>query len=277
MNGLQQGIKWLAIALAAVIICAMVTAMAGGVWLLSCVFDGIYRSEVGETEIVTELESREKISGLDIELKAANLEIRTGSELKVETDNDQAKIDWEENTLRIRDEDFHLFFDRVDAHIIIYMPENVKLETVKLEAGAGQVVIDRLAAARVDLDLGAGRTEIGELVASGSAKVKSGAGALEIKGGELAKLDFDMGVGRASIRSRLTGDSKIRAGVGKLELTLLGEEDDYRVEVEQGIGGLTQDGISLRNPAGKNVVKIDGGIGAISLKLEQIVTENREN
>lgn len=277
MNGLQQGIKWFAIALAAVIICAMVTAMAGGLWLLSCVFDGTYRSEVGETEIVTELESREKISGLDIELKAANLEIRTGSELKVETDNDRAKIDWEENTLRIRDEDFHLFFDRVDAHIIIYMPENVELETVKLEAGAGQVVIDRLVAARVDLDLGAGRTEIGELVASESAKVESGAGALEIKGGELAKLDFDMGVGRASIRSRLTGDSKIRAGVGKLELTLLGEEDDYRVEVEQGIGGLTQDGISLRNPAGKNVVKIDGGIGAISLKLEQIVTENREN
>lgn len=277
MNGLQQGIKWFAIALAAVIICAMVTAMAGGLWLLSCVFDGTHGSEVGETEIVTELESREKISGLDIELKAANLEIRTGSELKVETDNDRAKINWEENTLRIRDEDFHLFFDRVDAHIIIYMPENVELETVKLEAGAGQVVIDRLVAARVDLDLGAGRTEIGELVASESAKVKSGAGALEIKGGELAKLDFDMGVGRASIRSRLTGDSKIRAGVGKLELTLLGEEDDYRVEVEQGIGGLTQDGISLRNPAGENVVKIDGGIGAISLKLEQIVTENREN
>lgn len=275
MNGLQQGVKWFAIALAAVIICAMVTAMAGGLWLLSAVFDEVGAGEISEVEMVTDVDGQEEIDDLDIKLKAANLEIKSGPELKVETDNDEVKTIWQGNKLTVRDENSHWFFGHVDTHIIIYVPEDMKLETVKVEAGAGQVVIERLAATRVDLDLGAGRTEIGELVASESAKVKSGAGALEIKGGELAKLDFDMGVGRASVRSRLVSDSKIDAGVGKLELTLLGMEDDYRVEVDQGIGGMTQEGISLRNPKGKNLVKINGGVGAIVLRLEP--AEAREN
>lgn len=275
MNGLQQGVKWFAIALAAVIICAMVTAMAGGLWLLSAVFDEAGAGEISEVEVVTDVDGQEEIDDLDIKLKAANLEIKSGSELKVETDDDEVKTTWQGNKLTVRDENSHWFFGHVDTHIIIYVPEDMKLEMVKVEAGAGQVVIERLVATRVDLDLGAGRTEIGELVASESAKVKSGAGALEIKGGELAKLDFNMGVGRASVRSRLMGDSKIDAGVGKLELTLLGVEDDYRVEVDQGIGGMTQEGISLRNPKGKNLVKINGGVGAIVLRLEP--AEAREN
>lgn len=275
MNGLQQGVKWFAIALAAVIICAMVTAMAGGLWLLSAVFDEVGAGEISEVEMVTDVDGQEEIDDLDIKLKAANLEIKSGPELKVETDNDEVKTIWQGNKLTVRDENSHWFFGHVDTRIIIYVPEDMKLETVKVEAGAGQVVIERLVATKVDLDLGAGRTEIGELVASESAKVKSGAGALEIKGGELAKLDFDMGVGRASVRSRLVSDSKIDAGVGKLELTLLGMEDDYRVEVDQGIGGMTQEGISLRNPKGKNLVKINGGVGAIVLRLEPV--EAREN
>lgn len=267
MNGAQRAIKWFAIALAVMIIGAIISVVTGAIWVLGYVFGNGYSTEIVEMGPVAGWQEQATVTVLDIELKAANLQIKTGAELKVETNSERVKSEWQGETLKISDEEFRWFFNQAGYEVVVYLPGNLALNEVKIDAGAGRVQIERLAAERVELSLGAGKVEIGYLQATESAKISGGAGQTDVWNGAINDLDFDMGVGKTSLRSKLSGEAKIHAGVGKLDLTLVGEADDYRVTFDQGIGSLKQDGISLDNAEGKNLVEIDGGVGAVDLKL----------
>jgi len=266
MRGAQNAVKWLAIALAVAIIGGIISATMGVFWVLGYVFgDTPSVSEGGMTPVVDVTEST-KISRLNIELKAANLRIVTGEALKVEANSERVKSTYNGDTLTVNDEGFRFLVDKAGYEVVISVPKDWQFSEVKLDAGAGTVSIGRLAADRVDLSLGAGRTEIDYLLAKTQAKINGGAGKTEIRDGEIANLDFDMGVGKASLRAKLTGKANIDAGVGKLELILVGAEDDYRVQVDKGLGSFYHEGLSLDNPNGKTLVEIDGGVGAMEVK-----------
>lgn len=267
MNGAQRAIKWFAIALAVMIIGAIISAVTGVIWVLGYVLGDGYDYANTEMGSVSGWEEQTQITTLDIELKVANLQIKTGEELKVEANSERVKSEWQGETLKISDDGSRWTFNQASYEVVIYLPEDLVLDEVKIDAGAGQMQIEHLVAERVGLSLGAGKAEIGDLRVKTSAKISGGAGKTEILNGEIKNLDFDMGVGKTSLRVKLSGDTKINAGVGKLDLVLIGEEDDYRVTFDQGIGSLKQDGISLNNPDGKNLVEIDGGVGAVDLKL----------
>ena len=84
---------------------------------------------------------------------------------------------------------------------------------------------------------------------------------------ELANLDLDIGVGEAELKSRLTGSCSIDYGVGELELTLAGTQEDYCITLDKGVGTATLDGVKMTGGAvygdGETFIGIDGGIGEI--------------
>lgn len=268
MSGAQRAIKWFAVALAVIIIGAIFSVVTGAVWVIGNVLCDGYGSDNTEMDLVAGWQEQADLAILEIELKAANLQIKTGDELKVEANNERVQTVWEGNKLKISDEGFRLFVDKAGYEVVVYLPKDLTLDEVRIDAGAGKISIEQLVAERVDLSLGAGKAEVLYLAANKQARISGGAGKTDIRDGVLTNLDFDMGVGMTSLRAKLEGDAKIDAGVGKLELILLGEEDDYRVTFDQGIGSLNQNGISLNNPKGEYLVEIDGGVGAVELRLE---------
>lgn len=273
MQAAQRVIKWLAVAFGIFLIGVILSVLVGVGYIMSEIFDGFDGWEDGEqTEVEIEAGEVEEFAGEVRELKAdfkgTNLKIVSGNELKVETNNDRIRVKRNGESLVIQeDEGGAIFHGMESVQAVVYLPQGVEgLEKAEIVMGAGSLEISDLKAEELKLELGAGRTEIDGLEVARKAEVDGGAGMFELRNGEIRNLDFEMGVGNVSLSARLLGRSKISAGMGRLELELIGGENDYNVSFEQGLGSFLQEGISLNNPQGRNYVEIEGGVGAVVLK-----------
>ena len=60
-------------------------------------------------------------------------------------------------------------------------------------------------------------------------------------------------------------------------ITLIGNKDDYKLDLEKGLGSITVDGKDVSDFGssgnGTNKVDISGGIGAINVRFEEEKTE----
>jgi len=83
---------------------------------------------------------------------------------------------------------------------------------------------------------------------------------------------MDSGVGETIIRAILTGKSTISGGVGKIELDIHGYARDYSIKPSIGIGTIILNGKKCVSDEtygdGDYSIKIDGGIGEISIKTK---------
>ena len=125
----------------------------------------------------------------------------------------------------------------------------------------------------LELKLGAGDVEIAKLTVEDSARIEGGAGKLSIADGALRNLNLNMGVGELNLTAALLGENDLTFGVGSSNLTLLGSREDYRLEIERGIGSIMVDGDSIGNiqnsGEGKNHVEIEGGVGSVDLSFRE--------
>ena len=98
-------------------------------------------------------------------------------------------------------------------------------------------------------------------------------GNIIINNGSIYNLDMDLGIGKTTITSILTGENEIDTGVGKLELNLIGSQNDYTLDISKGIGSISLDGKDLKDEekvgTGSSLVKIDGGVGSIEIKMKE--------
>lgn len=103
---------------------------------------------------------------------------------------------------------------------------------------------------------------------TGEAEIDGGAGSIKIVDGSIANLDADTGVGEFILRARLSGSSKLDHGIGKADISLVGDESDYTITINKGIGEATLDGKSVSGGTygnGTSQVDIDCGIGEINV------------
>lgn len=284
MNGSGRAIKGAATALAIFIICIVISAIcvAGiGVTRLLGIWDAWeWREEPGSlTELTGEgwadwtvAEARRNLKELEIDVKTAAVRLVEANEFRVETNNSQMTGRYESGKLRLVEESFNFWEDDWESELVIYWPHDLELEKFRLSAGAAQVRLEEIEARNVELGLGAGRAEISNIVATDRIKISGGAGVLEILDGELNNLDLDMGVGRTMLNARLTGNNKVDAGVGRLEINLEGKREDYRLKVDKGLGSIRLDGQELQSEQiygqGATLVDIDGGVGAIEIRFK---------
>ncbi len=266
METLRSIAKIFAVALAALIVGSITMALVGSFWLVGNIF-GVFDNWRTDEEVVVseEVLEEEEVRELDIDLKMANLWIRPGAELKVEVRHETIKQWRDGEKLIIKDEGVRLGGDG-EADVVIEVPEGMEFREVKISAGAGKMKIEGLRAKQVNLGLGAGKVEIDGLEAEDLAKIDGGAGMLDVKNGKMGRLVFDMGAGSAEIQAEIMRSADIEAGVGRLELGLVGGEDDYRVLFDQGIGKLELENIGLENSRGERVIDIDGGVGLVKVK-----------
>lgn len=268
MTSWQKTIKYLAMAFALFLIVSILSGIFGTLSFVSNEFDD--ENAVGEMKTYT---VSGDIQELKLDINATQLVITEGDVFSVQSNNKYLKVSEQGNLLEITETERHYTNTSNKIRLEICIPTGTTFKKVDIFTGAGQVNVDRLAAENLYLELGAGQVQIETLEATRSSKINGGAGQVIVNDGTLHNLDLDMGVGELRIKSALTGDCDLDMGVGATYLNLVGSIDDYRIELDKGVGAATLEGESLSDGAvrgsGTNKIDIDGGVGEIRISFAE--------
>lgn len=263
MTPLQRAVKYCAICFAFVLIIGIFGSIASAFAGISFAFGS--KKAIGKIETYN---IADDIKTLKIDIKASSIDIVTGDEVKVESNNKYVKVKNKNGCLSVK-EKYKIIAS--GAEVKVTLPKSIMLQSADIDCGAGPVYIENISAQKLVLDLGAGKANIKNVIAEKNAKIDAGAGKLKISDGKLHDLRLDLGVGETDLRAALTGDNNIDHGIGSLFLELCGDKESYKVIIDKGIGKATVDGDEVEDGyttgEGDNTVKIDGGIGNMRLNF----------
>ena len=273
MTTAQKVIKYLAIAFAIFLIITIISTISATLFALSGILG--LKQDIEESlnsEMVATNFENSDITTLDIEVAFTNLTIKTGDSIKIETDNNNINYKQENQKLEIKEKSKKWFSNYTEKELILYLPENIALEKVKIATGAGKIDIEKLNTENLSFELGAGETEIQKLNVQKECEIDGCAGKLSIKNGTINDLDLDMGVGEVNLIASLIGKNEINAGVGSLNIDLQGEKESYKIQADKGLGSVKIDGREISNGEtfgdGENYIEVDGGVGNIDIDFK---------
>ena len=275
MTTAQKIIKYIATTFAIFLIITIISAILSGVYALLSALGLIHTNKDFVTENLKVISREVKVvTTLKIDLAYTNLDIKTGDDFKVETNN--SKITFEENngSVKIKEENRNwLNNNNMSSNLIIYIPEDmIAIDETKIQTGAGKINIEKLNTQSLYLELGAGDVYIENVIATGETKIDGGVGKTELKSCEINNLKANLGMGEFTFSGKLTGKSKIDSGVGAINIDLIDNKNNYKIDVSKGLGNVTLDGQKLETDRvygiGENYLDIDGGIGEIKIDFE---------
>ncbi len=236
------------------------------VCLVSCSKQDVVLDETKTYEITSEIHS------LDVQISAADFKIVSADEFSVESNLKYLSVSEKDGVLKIVDEP-KSNSNYTNATLTLYVPNSVVFNDVDIETGAAKMTVDTLSANSIELKLGAGDVRFESLNASSEVDIKGGAGQITIVSGTLNDLSLEMGMGELNLTAAVLGDSNLKFGVGESNLTLIGSKDDYKVDIEKGLGSITVDGKKVTDYGssgnGQNHIEIEGGVGTINLKFQE--------
>ena len=280
MTTAQKIIKYFATAFAVFLIVTIISAIFGGGYVLLRAFGLINTDKNIVTEDLKVISSEVKeISTLKLELAFTNLEIKIGDSFKVETNNSKITFTNDNGSVKIKEEKYNWSENHDNAsELIIYIPEDmIALDETKIEAGAGNINIEKLNTQGLYLELGAGDVKIANLTVSEEAKIDGGVGRTELKSCEINNLKANLGMGEFVFSGKLTGKNEVDSGVGAINIDLLDSSENYTIDVDKGIGSVTLDGMKLEMDrvygTGENYLDIDGGIGEIKINFKDVIEQ----
>lgn len=287
MSSFQKTIKYIAIAFAVFLAVTIVSVIANVVFgIVSVVSGGIEGgfSNDNNKKSMDFSKNFTEVKSLDIENSTGKLIIKTGESFRVEAENVSgdfvAKVS-SNGTLTVSDDgkDVNfLWFDfnginNPNSKITVYLPSDFVAEDAKINTGAGTVQVEGLHADYIMISAGAGNISGNDIVAE-KVKIDGGVGEVTLKDVNFSDADFNCGVGNLDIQGRLEGKSKIDCGVGEVELDLIGNVDDYDLDIDSGIGTIRLNGDKISDEYNidtdaPNSIKIDGGVGNVKINIEE--------
>lgn len=269
MNTVQKIIRIFAILLAIAIIAGMCNLA--------------YQLIVSITPINTKIVVKEydkefkDIDRLEVKVSAAQLTIIEGDKISVHAENLPSKLKVKQEDKKLIVKQSSSSFNLNHGEIEITVPK--ELISVNINGGAGSMDISGLKVESFDLDIGAGRTVLTNMEL-GEADIDGGAGSLEITESKITDLDMDTGAGRVLFNGYLYGNNKIDCGIGRVDITLRGDEDSYTIKAKKGLGSLTiageEYGKEINYGKGKNKLRVEGGVGEISIRFKKDRIEKEE-
>lgn len=269
MNSWQKVIKYLAIALAVLLIFNIVMGIIYGINLIGGAF---LDKDVSNSDL-KRVSVSDDYNILDIEVTDADIVIKEGNDFRIEKSDDNIRVKEIGNKLLITEKSYGLLESKRDSELIVYVPISYLFDEVSIESGAGRVFVDGLNAKELELDLGTGKVNLNKLNVSKEMAVDSGAGEVIIDNGVINNLELDMGVGRVELNVVLRGKNEIDSGIGEASLVLGDSSDNYKINVNKGVGKILVSGQEMMDDSyygdGDNIIGIDGGIGNISVDFRK--------
>ena len=276
MTTAQKVIKYIATAFAVFLIITIISAILSGGYALLSALGLIHTNNNIVTEDLKVISSEVKeVSTLKIDLAFTNLDIKTGDNFKVETNNSKINFTNDNGSVKIKEESQKWLNNNNKAsNLIIYIPEDmITIDETKIETGAGKINIEKLNTQNLYLELGAGDVYIENVIATGETKIDGGVGKAELRSCEINNLKANLGMGEFVFKGKLKGKNEIDSGVGAINIDLMDNKKNYTIDVSKGIGNVTLDGQRLEIDrvygTGENYLDIDGGIGEIQIEFNE--------
>lgn len=267
MTNFQKTVKYIAMAFAIF----LTVSIIGGILSMFGLFGGFFGGDAVTEDIKTYSVSAD-IKSLEIKINAADFTIKQGESFSFESNLKHLTVEDKNGILTIK-ETKKYSKTYTGAVLTLYVPADTVFDRADIITGAGRFTVDQLSARTMKFELGAGEVTIDTLIATTAIDIDGGAGRITISGGALHNLDLDMGVGQLNLTSALIGDSDFDLGIGESNITVIGNKDNYKLDIEKGIGNITIDGTSVSNIKeygnGNNIIEVSGGIGAINLRFQE--------
>lgn len=267
MTNFQKTVKYIAMAFAIF----LTVSIIGGILSMFGLFGGFFGGDAVTEDIKTYSVSAD-IKSLEIKINAADFTIKQGESFSFESNLKHLTVEDKNGVLTIK-ETKKYSKTNTGAVLTLYVPADTVFDRADIITGAGRFTVDQLSARTMKFELGAGEVTIDTLIATTAIDIDGGAGRITISGGALHNLDLDMGVGQLNLTSALIGDSDFDLGIGESNITVIGNKDNYKLDIEKGIGNITIDGTSVSNIKeygnGNNIIEVSGGIGAINLRFQE--------
>lgn len=270
MTSFQKIVKYAALGLAIF----LTVSIIGGILSILGIFGGFFNGDAVEKDLRTYTVSSD-ISAIKIEINAADFWIKQGNGFSVESNLKYLTVKDTDGVLTIKET--RKFGTYNGAKLTLYIPADAEFETANIKTGAGRLTVESLSADVINFNLGAGEVNIDTLIAKSGADINGGAGKITISDGLLHNLDLKMGVGQFNLTSMLTGRSDFNLGVGESNITVIGNKDDYKLNIKKGLGNVTVDGVGFSSVKdfgnGDNSIDIRGGVGAIHVQFKESEAE----
>ena len=275
MTTAQKVIKYIALGFAAFLIVTIISAILSGGYALLRAFGLIHVDKNIVTEELKVISSEVKeISTLKIDLSCTNLDVKIGDNFKVETNNSKITFTNDNGSVKIKEENRNWLNNNKESNLIIYIPRDmIAIDETKIETGAGKINIEKLNTQSLYLELGAGDVYIKNLTVTKEAKIDGGLGRTELKSCEINNLKANLGMGDFVFNGKLTGKNEIDSGVGAIDIDLMDNKGNYKINVSKGLGNVTLDGQKLEMDrvygTGENYLDVDGDIGEIKIEFKE--------
>lgn len=268
MTNSQKVIKYLALALAVIIIVGIVSGISSAFSGLSYLF----MNSNGTTAQLNDFNINNELNSIDIDVSAAELEIKIGNKFNVQSNIENLSVKEKDGVLKIS-EAVKIWSNHNETPVLqVTIPSGFVFKKSQIETGVGSVYIESMLSKEIVLDFGAGEVKIDALTAYEKAKIDCGAGKVTISDGALNNLDLDMGVGQLNLTSALSEKSDFDCGVGSAYITLLGQESDYSIHIDKGIGSVKVNDKNVKDSTvyglGANNVDIDCGVGDVDILFQ---------
>ena len=235
--------------------------------ILELIFYATNKAVLKKTELH---EITSDIHSMNIKINAADFIIVHGRNFLVESNIKKLSISEKDGVLTVYDKTKYTA-NYKNAILKLWIPNYLVFENVDITTGASKLTADSLDANSLRLKLGAGKVELGELNANSIADIVGGAGEITVTSGTLNNLTLSLGAGRLNMTAALSGKSDLKFGVGQSDLTLIGNKDNYSIDIEKGIGSINVDGKTAfgfsSSVNGQHHISIQGGIGATNIRF----------
>lgn len=163
--------------------------------------------------------------------------------LVTEPDGESLKISYEQNNnwtaKMFMDDDIN------DQKITLTIPKDAEPDSALFEFGAAEISMEGVSAKELYITVGAGELNADGLTATGVARFNVGAGAFYAKDVALNDAELVCGVGEMKVSGSFYGDTTADCGVGAMELRVQGEQEEYRGELNCGLGEIDFGNIDL--------------------------------
>lgn len=275
MTTTQKIIKYLAIAFALFLVISIFSIIFGlSREIISSINNDKKESKLLE-EYTTISNNVNNIESFKIDIFNDDIEIKEGEKFEVKTNDPDVKFYHENSKVKIRSDktfSWHLS-NSSRGTIIIYLPNEFNISELDLNLGAGKIDIDKIFVETLLMDLGAGTMTAKEINVYEKATINGGAGNININSGTINNLNLKLGAGNASIQSDLTGSNTLTTGVGKLNLGLSRSKDNYKFDINKGLGNIILNDFNVSEDTligdGETKIKISGAVGNIIINTAE--------
>jgi len=158
--------------------------------------------------------------------------------------------------------------------LVIQVPAGMEFESVLLDTGAGQIVVDKIVANRVEISVGAGQANV-DVLEVNTLDIDIGAGQGIVGDFTANRANMHVGAGQLDITGTVEERAELDCGIGEIIFNVWGSPEEFGHSISVGIGEATFGNISVtglgRESTGNQhfdrFIDINVGIGSVTVNF----------